>query len=405
MSSWIFGPSETTILVDQIKQKLIQEEKFDIASLLLEKNILDDENKNKLKTLIDEKIKDFLYYHPKLKEININVDLFISEKEKLNKENEKLNQQAIDIYNQLPISSQRIQIIFDDIILNHLDRDNLLLLIDQQVIKFISNFGEEKLNDFKAAMFNYLENKSQTHLQNQKKTLLAFRVIEIINQIKDSNPQDWMIILLNKGIISYEYYDQFLKLMADSTINILSKFPEEEIRSIIDATAGYKQSADHNREKIKDLANMRKVGSVKSNLKSLEDIFKGGQTKTTKITITRPIVIPENFIKKMGAIHNDANETKYIPSDNRIHIKENYHNGQDRLKGTRNGVNNVGIWKWWNPEGKQIAEYNFRTSKGYFTLNNGTVIIFDNGFKNNSENLNSENPEYVSWIKELNLSI
>jgi len=394
--SWFFGQSETTLLLDKICSTYKQN-KADITIGILEGNILDEENKSKLKTTLEKAVYDFLYYYPKIKEVDANVGNFFSNAEQTQKLNEKLQESANNSYNKLTeTKSQRWQVLLDDILNDQEKASALVDVIDKQITSFLTSLGEEGLIQLCNRIEDHNRQLSENHRHKQSMLKLTNRAKEIIANIKDAQSHDWLVVLLNPGILNDEQRNKFISHMSTQAENFLSTFSEIEMRYILDGLTGYKQSVEMSRKKAEEIERMRHRGTVKSNISAIESQFKNPMAKSNRIIKTSPVVVPSAFIIQMGHIHGRKADELKIQVDNRIHVKETYPSGLQRMRGIRVGAKRVGVWKWWTPKGDQFAEYSYDTQKWHFTLEDKTVIRgkgFENGIECSKE-------EFVQWLNE-----
>lgn len=403
--SWLFGTSETSQTLEQMTQKCAQYNNSLAIVLLASNEILDETHRTKLKEMLDKTVTDFLYYHPKIKEVNDSVTHYFSESEKITQNKQKLKESAEQILSNLTHSQlDCITELLTNQLLSTSDREKLIEHLHSQLIEFYSGSSELELNELSEKINNFVGIKLELESNRQdvlkKKVMmrrLASRIPEIMSQIKNSEPADWLKLLITDGTMDNETHDKYLSQMTKYTLNHLSGLNEDCLLQIVSNVMAHKQMIENNNDKSKDLDKMRKTATVKTNVCFLEHLNTNPPKKITKIINTRSVAIPDVFIRQMTEIHGRKVEELQLPIDDKIYVKESYSNGQIRLKGAKLNYKKVGTWIWYDKKGNIMAEYNYTTNKWTYHLSDQNKI---KGHGTTYEP-RSNNEEFVSWLCQI----
>ena len=145
---WLFGPSETSQILDKIQQKFTQQADFLPITLLTSTKILDETHQKKLKEIIHKTTLDYLSIHPNIKEVNDCLDHYFLESNKIKENKEKLKESTEHILSK--IDNSNIGCIRQLLIDESLSMGNFEKLVEHlysQLVDFLSNSSELDLNE------------------------------------------------------------------------------------------------------------------------------------------------------------------------------------------------------------------------------------------------------------------
>ena len=402
--SWLFGPSETHLLLQHINSKFGEHKNAELVTTLINNDFLGQEDTTNLKALIDKTINDYLYYHPKLKEVGTKVTEYFTKLDNDAIKQQKMMETVKETTQQISSSQiDQIQSLLTANLLMGEDVAKLADVLEKQMLNYLTTFSEadlrslsEKIIAVKKAQAEKKDEEDQEEKRKNSMTKLALRVPEILGQISGAKSADWIVTLLTNSLLSEEQNEQLKTYISDKTVDFLSNLDEENLRELLANVAAHKQSSDLNRKKAIDLENMRRKAAVRNNISFLENLSKNPPQKPTKIIQTRSVAIPDSFVRLMGQIHDRKQDELVTPNDEKIYVKETYSNGQFRLRGAKIDNKRVDQWVWFTQSGKVYGEYNYTTHKWTYASDEKTKI---RGVGPVAETPCS-GPEFFAWIEE-----
>jgi type II secretory pathway component PulM len=378
MSWLLFGSSETSRHLDQITQTLASKTPFESVSTVSE--TVDETHRDQLQKSISATLTQFLTYYPNLKEltekINQNAIEIATKKAKADEEATKKAEECQFITQLLEKSGDSIA--FSQF---QLTEETIRLLLSTHSLDQLENYAS-RLDQFK---------------NNSK---LATRSLEVIKQVDGQSEAEWIQTLMKPGILNHEQSQKLMETLVVSTTTYLSTLSEENLREMLVNLSNRNQITELSVDRQSDLRHLRQKSAVKANIISIENHCKNPPIKSTQIITTRPVTIPNSFVKKMAEINSQKLSEAEGPASeisDRICVRETYSNGQQRLKGTRCASGRLGTWVWWNSQGEQIADYNYTTNAWNYLKSSGRGPVT---YFQNEMNDVSQSPEFSYWIHE-----
>lgn len=216
--AWLFNQSETNKLLSQIREKLEKCDGGNLAEILSTSEILTNNQKMAMKTLLDKAIDSYLYYEPQLKQVVTNTDNHVQSLAK-KEEIKKLADRCKDVVCQIHNAKEPdfIQIMLSPGFLSDAQHNNLVSFISKQIVNFLANMKEDDLRQVLANLGNYKQVTETNRKKAEDINLLRHKgavkanIISLENLMKNPPKRPTQIITTRSVAIP----EAFTKKMQD----------------------------------------------------------------------------------------------------------------------------------------------------------------------------------------------
>lgn len=259
-------------------------------------------------------------------------------------------------------------------------KDNHLLIFHLLKEDILDPDGKNKLNEtLKTTVSNFLyyhpklketEQAMLKHIETVKKQIKHTETMsQLAEKITGLIKDDWLLALLQPGLLHHDKQQKLIKLLETTTLTFLSQLSADGLRNLMLNAGDHQQKMDRDKLKSEEMTHINKQGNVKKTVGLLEKVFSNDKPIANKPAIqVRPLVISDEFTKKMGQICHAHIEQLKVPDDAKIIVKEYYSNGRIRLLGLRLDTRRIGTWKWFKPSGETYATWIYDDSNTWSYL-------------------------------------
>jgi hypothetical protein len=316
---WVFGPSEHTTLLKQLKDTYATEQ-LDFIRILLESQtgVLDDATQQTFRKAITDSVENFLYYYPNLKDlqtkINVHKDTVVTHQKNMDdvwKTHLSQHQKMTEEWKSIVSEAQEVGVSADELMQSAGLESRHLTGYNQSLTKSIIDFFIELHISEREAIFAQLKSAiiaklDATEAQKEKEIAQA-KLVHLTGQIRkqlEKTPKGFTNSLLDSGIIlddERQKLEQFLAQKAEEYLS--SHYSRSELHTMAIAASLHTKAQLDQVQQQNELKDITNKGLVHKHTSAIARQLQHANAPKTRVLPVKPLMIPHQLQNRIEKIN------------------------------------------------------------------------------------------------------